>query len=222
MIIIYNPENRRILKERAKEAEKIFNELPYRYCFITGSFLFSKKYNDIDVFVITRSKKRVKLKNKKINLQFIDFNDLSSLFYHSIKKCCLAKNIMPERNIKVSVKEYWEIVNETLADVKNMKKGFAKEIRNLLVYTEFLNFDIILDSFDVIKKSKKLDTINKVQNYVNNNVANGIVKKVNQSYIKRFFYTQASIYKGMFEYKGMKEMYALTHAIIKNGNANTI
>jgi len=140
MIIVYNPEKRKILKKKEKQAEKIFKSLPYRYCFISGSFLFSESYNDIDVFVISRSEKKVKLKDKNINLQFIDFNDLSSLFYHSVKKCCLAKNILPEKDIKVSVKEYWEIVNEALADVKNMKKGFAKEIRSLIEYTEFLNW----------------------------------------------------------------------------------
>ena len=32
--------NKRVVKGRDKLAEKIFNKIPYRYCFITGSFLY--------------------------------------------------------------------------------------------------------------------------------------------------------------------------------------
>ena len=59
MIIKYGIKE--VAEEREKKAEKILNSLPYRYCFIAGSFLFKEKYKDIDVFVITRSKKEVKL-----------------------------------------------------------------------------------------------------------------------------------------------------------------
>ncbi len=222
MIIEYNPNNRRILKGRKKEAERIFNKLPYRYCFISGSFLFKKNYKDIDVFVITRSKKRIKLENKKMNVQIIDFNNLSSLFYHSVKKSCLAKNILPERELKVSVSEYWEIINETMADIKNKKMNFSKEIRALILYTFYLNTNKVMDSFDLIKASNRLNTIKKVEDYIKKNAPTGISKNVNQSYIERFFYTAASQYKDLFEYAGMKDMYNLTHLIIKNGNPHTI
>ena len=59
-MIIYNPSNNMILKERIDEAQKILDEIPAKSVFITGSFLFSEKYRDIDVFIITRSKKDFK------------------------------------------------------------------------------------------------------------------------------------------------------------------
>ena len=46
MIIKYG--NRKILAERERIAEDIFSKLPYRYCFITGSFLSKERFKDIE------------------------------------------------------------------------------------------------------------------------------------------------------------------------------
>src|SRR3989344_1519706 len=119
MIIAYG-ENK-ILKERKSEAEKVLKSIPYRCCFITGSFLFKEKYKDIDVFVITRSKKIAKLANKKIKIQKMDFNDLYSLFYHASSKCCLAKNILPEKPLKVTISDFWDVINEAVPSIFNEK-----------------------------------------------------------------------------------------------------
>ena len=62
-MIIYNPQNERMIKERIERAEALLNQVPAKYCFITGSFLYKEKYNDIDVFVISRTKKEIKDKD---------------------------------------------------------------------------------------------------------------------------------------------------------------
>jgi len=222
MIITYNPQNRKILKGRKEKAEEIFDELPYRYCFISGSFLFSNDYKDIDVFVITRSNKKVHLEDEKINVQVIDFNDLYSLFYHSVKKTCLAKNILPEKDLKTSIKEYWDIVNESLADARNKKKNFSKQIRSLILYTHYLVEDEILDSYDLIRISRKLNTVKKIENYMEENAPKGIARNSKKSYIQRFFYSFASRYKDLLDYKGMEKMYDLTHKIIEYGNKQAV
>ena len=45
-MIIYNPHNTIILELRIKEAEELLAQIPAQYCFITGSFLYKKKYRD--------------------------------------------------------------------------------------------------------------------------------------------------------------------------------
>ena len=82
-MIIYNPDNEKIIAQRLKQAEDILNKIPAKYCFISGSFLYKENYKDIDVFIISRSKKKFKSENKKTKITVIDFNDLYSLFYHS-------------------------------------------------------------------------------------------------------------------------------------------
>jgi len=54
-MIIYNPHNGQFLNERIKKADELFNQIPTKYCFITGSFLYKEKYNDIDIFLISRT-----------------------------------------------------------------------------------------------------------------------------------------------------------------------
>src|SRR3989304_4253913 len=120
-MIIYNPNNEEILKERIAEARQILDAVPAKYCFISGSFLYKRTYRDIDIFVITRSKKEIKLKNKKINVTKIDFNDLYSLFYHSVSKSCIAKNILPKKPLKITIVDYWDVINEAIPTIINQK-----------------------------------------------------------------------------------------------------
>src|SRR3989338_3771851 len=104
-MIIYSPHNEKLINERLKEAEDLLAQVPTKYCFITGSFLYKEKYKDIDIFVVTRSKKEIILKNRRVKITTIDFNDLYSLFYHSVSKSCIAKNLLPPRLLKVTLSE---------------------------------------------------------------------------------------------------------------------
>ena len=54
-----------LLKERIKSAEELLKQIPAKYCFITGSFYTRKKYHDIDIFVISRSKREFVVNNEK-------------------------------------------------------------------------------------------------------------------------------------------------------------
>ena len=62
-MFIYNPQH--ILTKRIPEAEAILKDIPAKYCFISGSFLYKENYADIDVFVISRSEKTLKSKEVK-------------------------------------------------------------------------------------------------------------------------------------------------------------
>ena len=54
-MIIYNPQDFDFIPKRLSEAESILSSIPVKYCFITGSFLYKINYNDIDIFVVSRS-----------------------------------------------------------------------------------------------------------------------------------------------------------------------
>jgi len=204
-----------MLKERIKEAEAILESIPHKYCFITGSFLFKEKYKDIDVFVITRSKKEIKLKNKSINMQKIDFNDLYSLFYHSISKSCIAKEILPKKPLKVTISDYWEIINETVPSMLNEKRRYKKEIRYLILYSEYLQKNKILSSNELAKNISKFNRYKEVLTYIKKVAPRIFVQKLSKGYIKRYFYSWASAYKDMIEkYDSHQYLYNLTHTII--------
>jgi hypothetical protein len=202
-------------KEKAKkEAEKILNDLPYRYCFITGSFLFKDNPQDIDVFVITRSKKQINLKNKKIKITRLDFNDLHSLFYHSISKECIAKNILPQKKALVTSTQYWDTINESVPIILNEQNSYLKEARDLVLYTEYFKSNRILSSSELNRMIGSFENYKTVLKYIQTNVKTVIIQKVSKGYIKRFFYTQAGHYKKMLEYPAQSFLYKLSHAVI--------
>ncbi len=202
------------IRKREKVAQAIFDQLPYRYVFITGSFISKEHFKDIDVFVISRSKK----KHKPIpdaNIQFIDFNDLHSLFYHSIKKQCIAKNILPIKPLKVTMADYWDVINEGYPTLINEQKNFRKHIRGIVLYIHYFTSKEILGSIDLDKRISQFKEYTDVERYIGESLPRSMSKITTKSYRKRYFYTQAASYKDLFEYEAYKFLYDLSHQIAK-------
>ncbi|MCK5025372.1 MAG: hypothetical protein KAS15_02190 [Nanoarchaeota archaeon] len=214
-MILYNPSNIDIINKRIEECRDILFSISAKHCFITGSFLYKKDYKDIDVFVISRTKKEIKADNPKVNIIKIDFNDLYSLFYHSVSKSCIAKNILPKKQLKITFADYWNIINEAVPCVLNNKKAFRKEIRFVVLYTEYFKTSHIFDSFELMDKISKFRNYKEFLNYLSENIPGIIAKHIKRSYIKRYFYTQAGSYKDLFEYDSHRYLYDLAHKIIE-------
>lgn len=214
-MIIYNPCNERVIEERAKEAQALLDEIPARHCFITGSFICKEKYKDIDVFVVTRSKKEIRLSNRKAKVTVIDFNNLYSLFYHSVAKCCIAKNILPTKPLKVTLSDYWHVVNEAVPTLFNQKDKYHKDVRFLVLYTEYFRTGGILDTYQLDRKINEFKDYKDVLGYINANVPVLINSQMKKSYLKRFFYTQAGFYKDLRGYSAQSFLYGLVHSVTR-------
>jgi len=214
-VIIYNPRTEKLPKGRIKQAEEILNQIPTKYCFITGSFLYKEKYNDIDVFVISRSKKEFKVKNKKVKITVIDFNDLYSLFYHSVSKSCIAKNILPTKQLKVTFSDYWTVINEAIPTLMNEKDKFHKNVRFLILYTEYFKTGEVLDTFQLSQRISQFKDYQEILDYVKDELVDIIKKEMKFSYAKRFFYTQAGYYKDLLDYNAQSFLYELAHDAVK-------
>lgn len=214
-MIIYNPQNEKIIKERIEQAEALLSQIPAKHCFITGSFLFKEKYNDIDIFVVSRTKKNLKIANNKAKVTIIDFNDLYSLFYHSVSKSCVSKSILPQPPIKATISDYWQIVNEAVPTLLNQKNKFHKNVRFLILYTEYFKTGEILDTFQLAEKINFFKSYKEILDYVRTEIPGIIRKNIKQSYVKRFFYTQAGFYKDMQEYKAQNLLYELVHEVTR-------
>ena len=214
-MIIYNPHNEKIITKRTKEIIGLLNQIPSKHCFITGSFLHKKKYEDIDIFVISRTKKRLRSQNKKVKITIIDFNDLHSLFYHSISKSCIAKNILPNKPLKVTISDFWDVINEAIPTLLNRKDKFHKNVRYLILYTEYFRTGEVLDTFQLNKKIQHFKNYKEILRYVEENVPEIMNQKTKKSYLKRFFYTQAGMYREIINYEAQRFLYDLTHDITR-------
>ena len=214
-MIIYNPANEQLIGERLKEAERLLNQIPAKHCFITGSFLFKNNYRDIDIFAVTRKKMEIKFTNKKARLTLIDFNDLYSLFYHSISKSCISKNILPIKPLKVTISDYWHVINEAIPALLNRKNKFHKDIRFLILYTEYFKNGNVLDTFQLNQFLENISSYKEIFEYVKKNIPAAINMHSRKSYIRRFFYTQAGFYKDSLNYESQSFLYDLAHLITR-------
>ena len=213
-MFVYNPHNEKILANRIKKAETLLKQIPTKHCFITGSFLYKKNYNDIDIFVITRSKRKLSVHDKKAKITIVDFNNQHSLFYHSISKSCISKSLLPTKPLKVTISDYWGVINESVPTIINHPRKLSKNIRFLILYTEFFKTGEILDTYQLDKAVIKFTTHQKVLDYIKMEVPAIIKNKIKHSYIKRFFYTQAGHYKTLDEYKAQRFLYDLSHSVV--------
>ncbi len=213
-MFIYNPHNERILQERVSHAEELLQQIPAKYCFITGSFLHKEKYEDIDLFVISRTSKQLTINNPKARITVLDFNDLYSLFYHSVSKSCIAKTFLPQRLLKVTLADYWQVVNEAIPTLFNEKDQFHKSVRFLILYTEYFKTGEVLDSFQLAQTISRFTGYQDVLAYVKQEIPGILNRKIKSSYAKRFFYTQAGHYKSLRDYAAQSFLYHLTHQII--------
>ena len=214
-MIIYNPHNEIILKERIIEAETLLSQIPAQYCFITGSFLYKERYEDIDLFVISRTKKEIHSNNKKVKITMIDFNNLYSLFYHSVCKSCIAKNILPQKPLKVTIADYWQVINEAIPTLLNEKDMFHKNIRFLILYTEYFKTGEVLDTMQLAQKISQFKNYKEILYYLKQEIVPIMSKSIKPSYAKRFFYTQAGYYKELLEYEAQSFLYDLTHEVAR-------
>jgi hypothetical protein len=214
-MIIYNPHNTRLLPDRILQADKILSQIHAKYCFITSSFLYKEKYRDIDVFVVSRSTKKISLENPKIKITIIDFNDLYSLFYHSVSKSCIAKNILPQKSLKVTVSDYWSVINEAIPTLLNQKNKYHKTVRFLVLYTEYFKTGEVLDTFQLNEKINSFKDYKEALGYVKRELPDIVNNHAKPSYVKRFFYTQAGYYKDILYYDAQSFLYQLVHSIIK-------
>ena len=120
----------------------------------------------------------MKHNNKKVKITIIDFNDLYSLFYHSISKSCIAKNFLPIKPLKITLSDYWSVINEAIPTLLNQQDKFHKSIRFLILYTEYFNNNAVLDTFQLDEKINKFKNHNEILTYVSKIVPQIFVKKM--------------------------------------------
>lgn len=127
--------------ERVEKAKQILKELNFGKAFISGSFLYKKEYNDIDIFVI--SNRRKSYRREHIHFTHILEKDLQRPLFVSIAKYSVSTSplkIQPSRRREQFddlLFLYQWVINQILENEDQ------KEIRDLLLsYSVHLKQDI--------------------------------------------------------------------------------
>ncbi len=156
----------KILPERLILAKKYLRQFSRKFknkhLIISGSFLYSQKYNDIDVFIVEKYEK-----NDSQQGQF-QFNYLAeevyhSLFFASLKKLCVSNQPLPASEIaeKINLDTFISLYQEVFNDFAQNPHAVKETLRNYLVQSAFLKNAPLPDSQEL---KIQIDSLLKLKN----------------------------------------------------------
>ncbi len=180
-----------IIEDRIQRAIEILNRMNNKHknkkIMISGSFLFSKKYNDIDIFIFTKYNKE-DYKKGKLHVNFLPESALNSLFYSSLSKICISNFVYeskPEFNIKLAdILQSYEILVNLIMN----KDKYKKELRDFLIMAEHISKEIILNSkqlYYIIKKIEQHNIIKIISKIIIETIALAYKRKILKDNLKR-------------------------------------
>jgi predicted nucleotidyltransferase len=177
-----------MIPERVKEAKEILKKLNKK-AFISGSFLYTKNYNDIDIFIVGKRRKQRHDGNK----HFIYINEKK--LRHPIFFSCLLYSVATFSAEKIEpiikrpdysglVTGYEMAINEILDD------DDQKMVRDLLFEYHLQIKDEVLDSFSL---HKELNTIKRIPKKERIKIVNNMIKEMLlQLYSRRYIHDKLS------------------------------
>lgn len=144
---------------RIEEAKEIIKSFKGEKVFIAGSFLFSKNYNDIDIFILRKKGYKEVIKDK-FHIVYLTEKKLSEAFFQSTAMISISNfNTVRKYNYKIPfLHEIMSLYHESYIQIKNkdIKKEAVREI--IFKYNLFVN-KRLLDPLDLKKEIsiKELD-----------------------------------------------------------------
>ena len=112
--------------------------------------------------------------------------------------------------------DYWNVINEAVPTLLNKKEKFHKNVRFLVLYTEYFKTKVVLDTFELAQKIDSFRNYKEILEYIKTEIPKVIGKGAKPSYLKRFFYTQAGYYKDLRDYDAQDFLYILTHEVARS------
>ena len=192
--------------DRIEKAKEILIKINKK-SFISGSFLYSKNYNDIDLYII--SNKRKEYHKENIHYIFITEEDLRKPIFSSASKYCISNffinlenPIIKRPSMNDVILAYEMAINEILDDddqkmIRDIVFEYYKNVKREILDSLSLN-----EKFNEIKNMKKIKKIE---------VINSLVKELLLNiYSKKYLYNELGpfikrIMKGIKDYPKANE-----------------
>lgn len=197
-----------IISNRLEEAVKIIHKLEQKHknkkIILSGSFLFNKEYDDIDVFVFSKYDKEDYQKGK-VHVTFLPESALDSLFFSSLSKISVSNfNYTPKNDFNLdlnSVLQTYELLINTILN----KEDYEKNLRDFILQTEFISKDVVLNPKQLYYIKEKL--LNKRVDILSNNFINSLTLSYTTKILKDTLKMQIADYKKLLtEYKNAKNL----------------
>ncbi len=151
-IFVYGKE--KMLPERLSLAVKYVKDFSRKFknnqVLISGSFLYSEKHNDIDVFVISKYDKD-DFHLGKFHINYLTEDVRESLFFASLKKLCVTNKKIELVEIKedVNLDTFISIYQELFGDLARGFSAIKNTLREFLLQASFIARRQIFDSKEI-------------------------------------------------------------------------
>ncbi len=156
-----------MISKRVDEAKNTLKKLKYERAFISGSFLYKKEYNDIDIFIMSTRRKSYRKGNR--HFTFITESDLHKPLFSSAARYSVAtfpavvNAVSKRQKLDAILFTYQWIINQIL------EKEDQKELRDLIfqyflyVRNEILDarsLDLQVQEIKNLPQEQKIDRVN--------------------------------------------------------------
>ncbi|MBW2989964.1 hypothetical protein KY358_06640 [Candidatus Woesearchaeota archaeon] len=174
---------------------------------ISGSFLYGEKYNDIDIFAVSKYGKE-DYRDGKVHVNYLPADVEKTLFFHTISSISVA-NFKAEMKIEEDF-DASDMLNlyEIVILLIMQKDDYLQELRDLIVRLEYISNSVILNSMqlriitDKIRKSRNpIQVINK---YLIAKIINAYNIEVLKKTLEKFIEKNSSPEKGRKIYENWK------------------
>lgn len=155
------------LKLAKKYIQRFSRQFKNKHIFITGSFLYENKYNDIDLFVISKYDKE-DYKSGKFHINYLPEEVYRSLFFASVNKLCVSnqKISFVEMKEKVDLNTFVPVYQELFNDLDRKFSGVKFILREFLLQAAVISKSPILDSLELKQQINSILKIKKPEEIV--------------------------------------------------------
>jgi len=193
-----------MLENRMHEAIEILNKIKKKHknkkILISGSFLFSRAYNDIDVFVFTRYNKE-DYKKGKIHVNFLSEESINSMFFSSVSQISISNfYYTPKREFNIKLDDVLHTYELLINHILN-KEDYQKELRIFLLETEYLSKGVVLNPKNVYDSRKKALMHRNITGILSNTLINAVIFAYRRNTLSK------SLKQHIEDYKKLKNKY---------------
>ncbi len=139
---IYGKE--KIIPQRLQQATLLLKryerKFPHKHLILSGSFLYNKTYNDIDIFIISKYDKE-DCKEKKIHFNYLTQDVYSSAFYTSLTQLCISNREITTQLIQdtITLDTFISLYQELLNDIDQNPHALKHTLREFLLQSSYLS-----------------------------------------------------------------------------------
>ena len=201
-----------IRKDRLKKAISLLKKYSRKHknmkILISGSFLFSDKFNDIDIFIISKYNKE-DYRDGRIHVNYLSEDVEKTLFFKSISAISVANfkfdKVQIEEEIKAEdILHLYEIVTLLIMQ----KDSYLPELRDLLLRMEYTSNRVALNSMQLKTAADRIISSKNPIKLINKYVIAKIISSYNvvvlRKALKKFIEKNSIPEKGQKMYENWK------------------